>query len=99
MGARRSIDCRRVGFTSGYIVEKARRWLVAPGESVFSPWISRVGVSTHFPETQNIAIEEGNFSNELRAFPGVTLGNDDPGGAAMVARQRFAVPLVRYQNV
>src|SRR5437899_1013882 len=50
-------------------------WL---GKAVLGPGIGCVRVAPDFPEPKDIPIQEGDFPDELRAFPRVTLWNDDP---------------------
>src|SRR5205807_5539209 len=69
------------------------------GKPILRPRISRVRVTARFPETQNVAVEEKDFADELRSFPGVTLRDDHARRTAMLFRQRFAVPLVRNDHV
>ena len=62
-------------------------------EAIFRPGIGGVAVTAHFPEAELVFRGELDRLDELGAFPGVELGNDDPGRAAVLARDRFAVEL------
>src|SRR5678810_599491 len=78
---------------------KARRRLTLFGEPIFGPGIRRVRIPAHLPKSQNITVQEGDFSNELRAFPGVTFGNNNACRAAMFRTYGFPIPFVRNENV
>src|SRR6185503_14277900 len=61
--------------------------------------IGGIGIAAQLPKTENIAVEKGDFTDELRAFPGVTLRNDHPGRTTVLFGDRLAVPLVRDEHV
>ena len=62
------------------------------GEAILRPRIGRVGVAAHFPEAEDVAVDELDVADELRPLPRVAFGQDDARGAAMLLRERLAVP-------
>src|SRR5436305_4915726 len=75
------------------------RWFALFGKTILDPGISRVGITADFPESQDIAVQEGYFANEFSALPGISLWNNDSGGPTMVGSERLFVPFVRHQHV
>src|SRR5262245_15197970 len=71
----------------------------ALSKTIFSPRIRCVGITTYFPEPEDVPVEKSDFPDELRALPGVALRNDYPGRTAVIGRQRLAIPAVRDENV
>ena len=65
-----------------------RRWL---REAIFGPRVGGVAVAARFPEAEAVLGAEFDGADELRAFPGVELWDDDARGAAVLAGERFAV--------
>src|SRR6267378_4512498 len=72
---------------------------VKSGEAVFRPGVGGVGIAAQFPETEDVAVQEGDFADEFGAFPGVTLGQDDAGGPTVLLGEGLAVPLVGDEDV
>src|SRR5262245_54551091 len=68
-------------------------------EPVLGPGIGGVGTSSHFPEAGFVLGEEGDALDELRAFPGVKLGDDHAGAAAVLEADRGAVEGRRDEHV
>ena len=66
---------------------------------MLQPRISIIGVPAHLPEAKDVAVQESDFADEFRAFPGVTLRDDHARGAPMFFRDRFAVPAMGDQDV
>src|SRR5688572_22120918 len=67
--------------------------------AILLPWISRVGVTAHLPESEFVLREKSDPGHELRALPGVELGNDHAGRSAVLARQRGGVKRGRDEDV
>src|SRR2546426_9494471 len=75
----------------------------APGNTsakpLLGPRICGIRITSHLPETEYIAVKEDDLANELRAFPGVALWNNDTGWPSVFLGQRLVIPFVCDQPV
>ncbi len=68
-------------------------------EALFEPGIGIVRIAAHFPEAKDVAVDKGDFADELGAFPGVFFRNDDARGTTMLDGDGLSVNLVRDEDV
>lgn len=69
------------------------------GEALFEPGIGFIGVAADFPEAEDVAVDEGDFADELGAFPGVFLRHYHARGSAVFHGDGFAVDFVGDEDV
>src|SRR5947207_158008 len=66
---------------------------------VLRPGIGGVTVATDFPETRLIFGNEFNCANKLGPFPTIKLRDNHARGAAVIARNRFAIELRGHERI
>lgn len=72
---------------------------VVGGEALLEPGVGVVGVAAHFPKAEDVAVDEGDFADEFRAFPRILFRHDDAGGAAVFDGDLFAVNFVGDEDI
>jgi len=69
------------------------------GKPVLPPGIGCVTVAADFPETRLIFGNEFNCANKLGSFPCIKFRDNHARGAAVIARNRFAIELRGHEHI
>jgi hypothetical protein len=68
-------------------------------EPVFRPRVGGIAIAADFPKTGPVFRDEFDAANKLCPFPGVKFRDYDAGGAAVIARDGFAIEPCGHQRV
>src|SRR5215471_10199420 len=67
--------------------------------SIIEPRLGRVRVAALLPESAAVVSEKLDLADPLRSLPRIELRGDHPAGAAVLGRQRLALPSVHEQHI